>query len=123
MLSKADRSAGQQSPCGYPENKQAPNHHGWRDPGRPLARLAMAIAIAVSVLLLIPPAARAAVTSNAPVAGLASTPDGKGYWQIASDGGIFAFGDAQFYGSMGGKPLNAPVVGIAATPSGKGYWE
>ena len=42
---------------------------------------------------------------------------------MASDGGIFAFGDAQFYGSMGGKPLNKPIVGIAATPDGGGYWE
>jgi hypothetical protein len=48
---------------------------------------------------------------------------GNGYWEVASDGGIFAFGDAQFYGSMGGKPLNAPIVGIAATPDGNGYWE
>ena len=61
--------------------------------------------------------------SNAPVVGIAASPDGKGYWEVASDGGIFAFGDAGFYGSMGGKPLNAPVVGIAATPDGKGYWE
>ncbi|MGH9091003.1 MAG: fibronectin type III domain-containing protein [Acidimicrobiales bacterium] len=37
-----------------------------------------------------------------------------GYYEVASDGGIFAFGDAQFYGSMGGKPLNQPIVGIAA---------
>ena len=42
---------------------------------------------------------------------------------MASDGGIFAFGDAQYYGSMGGKPLNNPVVGIASTPDGGGYWE
>ena len=27
-----------------------------------------------------------------------------GYWSAASDGGIFAFGNAGFYGSMGGKP-------------------
>ena len=40
----------------------------------------------------------------------------------ASDGGIFAFGDAPFEGSMGGTPLNEPVVGMAATPSGHGYW-
>ena len=49
-----------------------------------------------------------------------------GYWEVASDGGIFSFGtlgSARFYGSMGGKPLNAPVVGMAATPDGKGYWE
>src|SRR5690349_15582383 len=54
--------------------------------------------------------------SNAPITGIAATPDGKGYWEVASDGGIFAFGDAAFYGSMGGKPLNAGVVGLAATP-------
>ena len=27
-----------------------------------------------------------------------------GYWLVASDGGIFAFGDAHFYGSTGGIP-------------------
>jgi hypothetical protein len=36
-----------------------------------------------------------------------------GYWEVAADGGVFAF-DAPFFGSMGGKALNAPVVGIAA---------
>ena len=46
-----------------------------------------------------------------------------GYWEVASDGGIFSFGDASFYGSMGGTPLNKPIVGVAATPDGKGYWE
>jgi len=59
---------------------------------------------------------------NAPIVGIAATPDGKGYWLAASDGGVFSFGDAVFYGSMGGKPLNKPIVGIAATPDGKGYW-
>ncbi len=38
-----------------------------------------------------------------------------GYYEVASDGGIFSFGPgANYYGSMGGKPLNAPIVGIAA---------
>jgi lysophospholipase L1-like esterase len=41
---------------------------------------------------------------------------------VASDGGIFAFGDAQFYGSTGAIHLNKPVVGMAATPNGGGYW-
>jgi hypothetical protein len=59
---------------------------------------------------------------NAPVVGIASTPDHGGYWLVATDGGVFSFGDAQFHGSMGGMPLNKPVVGIAATPDGKGYW-
>jgi N-acetylmuramoyl-L-alanine amidase len=53
---------------------------------------------------------------------MAATPDGKGYWLVASDGGIFTFGDAAFYGSTGALSLNAPIVGMAATPDGKGYW-
>jgi hypothetical protein len=54
--------------------------------------------------------------------GLAAAPDGKGYWQVDSDGGVFAFGSAKFYGSMSGRPLAGGVVGIAAAPDGKGYW-
>jgi hypothetical protein len=46
-----------------------------------------------------------------------------GYLEVASDGGIFAFGGAPFKGSMGGQHLNAPIVGIAETPDGGGYWE
>ena len=41
---------------------------------------------------------------------------------MASDGGIFSYGDAGFYGSTGGLPLNKPIVGMAATPDGGGYW-
>jgi YVTN family beta-propeller protein len=44
------------------------------------------------------------------------------YRLAGSDGSVFSFGNAQFYGSMGGKPLNQPVVAMAATPDGKGYW-
>ena len=45
-----------------------------------------------------------------------------GYWLVATDGGIFSFGDTQFYGSTGSMVLNKPIVGMAATPDGKGYW-
>jgi hypothetical protein len=45
-----------------------------------------------------------------------------GYRLVGSDGGIFAFGDAGFFGSTGGLALAEPVVGMAATPSGNGYW-
>jgi Ca2+-binding RTX toxin-like protein len=48
--------------------------------------------------------------------------DPGGYWLVGADGGIFSFGDAEFYGSTGDIPLNYPVVGMAATPTGKGYW-
>ncbi len=47
----------------------------------------------------------------------------KGYWLVASDGGIFSYGStAGFYGSTGAITLNKPIVGMAATPDGKGYW-
>ncbi len=49
--------------------------------------------------------------------GIAATPDGRGYWEVASDGGIFSFGDGSFLGSTGGIALNAPIVGIAASPA------
>jgi len=60
---------------------------------------------------------------NQPIVGMAPTGDGRGYWNVASDGGLFAFGDAGFYGSMGGRPLNRPIVGMASTSDGRGYWE
>jgi ribosomal protein L24E len=53
---------------------------------------------------------------------MAATPDGRGYWLVASDGGVFAFGDAAFHGSTGAIHLNRPIVGMAATPDGRGYW-
>ena len=45
---------------------------------------------------------------NAPINHIVSTPDGRGYWLVAADGGTFAFGDAGFYGSMGGKRAQRP---------------
>ncbi|NNN18363.1 MAG: hypothetical protein HKL84_00755, partial [Acidimicrobiaceae bacterium] len=33
----------------------------------------------------------------------------KGYWLTAADGGVFSFGDAAFYGSMGGTKLAQPI--------------
>jgi SpoIID/LytB domain protein len=45
-----------------------------------------------------------------------------GYWIDDSKGGIYSFGSAPFYGSMGNIALNKPVVGMAPTPDGKGYW-
>jgi hypothetical protein len=59
---------------------------------------------------------------NAPIVGMAATPDDGGYWLVGSDGGVFAFGNAAFQGSTGSLHLNAPVVGMAATPDGGGYW-
>jgi hypothetical protein len=45
-----------------------------------------------------------------------------GYWLVGSDGGIFTFGSAQFYGSAGSLKLQRPVVGITPTGDRVGYW-
>ncbi len=62
-----------------------------------------------------PPATHCAIGATEPVAG-------GGYWLVASDGGIFTFGNAGFFGSTGSIVLNKPVVGMAATPDRGGYW-
>jgi len=59
---------------------------------------------------------------NVPVIDMITTPDGSGYWMLGLDGGIFAYGSADFHGSMGGQPLNAPIVGMAPSGDGQGYW-
>ena len=49
-------------------------------------------------------------------------PAANGYWTVASDGGIFAFGAAPFHGSLGAVHLNKPIIAMAATANGGGYW-
>ena len=53
---------------------------------------------------------------------MAATYDGLGYWFVASDGGIFDYGDAGFYGSTGSLVLNKPIVGMASDNATGGYW-
>ena len=53
---------------------------------------------------------------------LAKPPVRRGYYLVAGDGGIFTYGDAQFYGSTGAIKLNQPVVGMAVTHTGGGYY-
>lgn len=48
-------------------------------------------------------------------------PLGIGYRLYASDGGVFNFGNAAFFGSMGGRRLNRPIVGATPTSIGLGY--
>jgi hypothetical protein len=45
-----------------------------------------------------------------------------GYRLIAADGGVFAFGNSQFFGSTGNIRLAQPIVGSASTKAGDGYW-
>jgi hypothetical protein len=61
-------------------------------------------------------------TLNQRIVDIEATPSGDGYWVVAADGGVFAYGDASFFGSAAALPLVAPVVGMASTPTGRGYW-
>ena len=69
-----------------------------------------------------PAKAAAGLALSAPIVALAPTPDRHGYWLVGSDGGVFSYGDAQFFGSTGGTHLNKPIVGMASTSDGQGYW-
>jgi len=53
------------------------------------------------------------------VVGMASTPDGKGYWLVAADGGVFAYGDAAFAGS--GAAAGQKVIGLIPSAVGTSY--
>jgi hypothetical protein len=60
---------------------------------------------------------------NAPIVGMIPTTDGRGYFLVGADGGIFAFGDAKFEGSCPG--IGGCASGVAAVMtdgSGNGYW-
>jgi parallel beta-helix repeat protein len=57
-----------------------------------------------------------------PSVGIARTPSGHGYWVADSNGAVSPFGDAGYFGSVGGVGLAQPIVGIASTPTGNGYW-
>jgi hypothetical protein len=67
-----------------------------------------------------------APTPSAPAAtnfvGMASTPNGDGYWLADSTGAVYPHGQAGNFGSMAGQALNAPISHIVATPDGLGYW-
>ncbi len=58
-----------------------------------------------------------------PSVALVPTPDGGGYWLAGQDGGVFAYGDAPFEGSLPALGVAVDdIVSMAATPDGRGYW-
>jgi ribosomal protein L24E len=46
----------------------------------------------------------------------------EGFWLLGRDGGVFSFGTAAYYGSIGNIPLNKQIVAMAAKPDSSGYW-
>ena len=60
---------------------------------------------------------------NAPIVGMVPSADGGGYFMVASDGGVFAFGDARFAGSCPGiGGCSGAAVAVMPDGSGNGYW-
>ena len=85
----------------------------------------LAAVLLAGLLPFVAGAAKGAVQASgggAAAVGTTAAAPPSGCWMVASDGGIFSFGAARFYGSTGNIRLNQPIVGMAATPTGAGYW-
>ena len=60
---------------------------------------------------------------NAPIVGMVPSNDDGGYFMVASDGGVFAFGDARFAGSCPGiGGCSGAAIAVMPDASGNGYW-
>ena len=81
-----------------------------------------------AVLIVSPPPPPPPPVANGnlagPVVGMASLPDGNGYWLADAEGAVSPHGNAVSYGSMAGMPLNSPITHIVGTPDGQGtgWW-
>jgi len=100
----------------------------------PIGALTLLFGVALSVLTLssapagassstVPHVTTTVFNSSTPGSAVTSaSTTSHGFWLVGNDGGIFTFGSAQFFGSMGGTVLQRPVVGIVATKDDGGYW-
>ena len=71
----------------------------------------------------IPPVRACPNSLNAPIVGMVPSIDDNGYFMVASDGGVFAFGDAHFAGSCPGiGGCAGSAVAVMPDASGDGYW-
>jgi len=61
-----------------------------------------------------PPVTFTVVASGAPLL--------EGYRLVASDGGVFTYGNLPFEGSLGSTVPARPVVGMVPSPDDRGYW-
>jgi hypothetical protein len=60
---------------------------------------------------------------NAPIVAIVPSDDGGGYFMVAADGGVFAFGDATFAGSCPGiGTCPGSAVSVLPDADGRGYW-
>jgi hypothetical protein len=60
---------------------------------------------------------------NAPIVATVPSTDGRGYFLVGADGGVFAFGDATFAGSCPGiGTCPGSAVSVLPDATGRGYW-
>jgi hypothetical protein len=70
-----------------------------------------------------------------PVVGIASLPPAvpnsqnpnpatvaQGYWLVDSQGQVFSYGKAAFWGDLTNVKITAAIIGILSSPDGRGYW-
>jgi hypothetical protein len=76
-----------------------------------------ALSLLASMVFASPPATAAPAAGPTPHTAAVSA-----YWLVASDGGVFSFGGAPYYGSTGNIRLNQPIVGMATAANSSGYW-
>jgi hypothetical protein len=70
-----------------------------------------------------PAGSGAAPSLNAPIVAMVPSATGGGYFMVASDGGVFAFGDARFAGSCPGiGGCAGSAVAVVPDSTGNGYW-
>ncbi len=81
-----------------------------------------ASAVSNAVVPVVPPPPVQNWKNAPPIVGIASLPNGLGYWLVNAKGAVTTHGFAVNWGSMGGHPLNSPITHIVATPDGRGYW-
>jgi hypothetical protein len=64
--------------------------------------------------------------TTSPVAAIAGTASGQGYWLVTQEGGVYALGDAKKAGSGTLPTLHVtpslPVIGLVPTDATAGYW-
>jgi len=97
-------------------------------PGCPgdLRKAQRAAVLYIAGLVLNPPTPTYSQESNM----IASTPSGNGYWILHSDGSVWSFGDAQYFGGLnpgapvggGAMPAGVAAISIEGHPGGEGYW-
>ena len=85
--------------------------------------LFMIIFVIFGLAVIIRSFASSRIKVNAPAVAVArAAENNNAYWIATSDGGVFSFGGARFFGSMGDKRLDQPITSMAARPQKDGYW-